>query len=139
MTTQILPGIKAIGWIDCDSLQKRVDLHSVCGMPVTILTDIHPIKFFGEASGECQTSKAGGAFEDSATLTFSTGSELPRNVPLGFVVTDVNGISYLIGSLESPRPMVECARRTGLPSGDTAGFSYVIKHTAIRSMIPCII
>ena len=138
-STQILPGIMAIGWVDCRHLPKRVDLSAICRVPVAILTDIHPIPFFDEPTCECQTKKDGGGYEDTATLKFLTGTELPRSATLGFVVTDVNGNSYLLGSLESPRPVVECEHRTGLPSGDSAGFSYEVKHVAIKSMVPCII
>ena len=45
-TTQILPGIKAIGWVDCRHLPRRVDLSAICGMTVAVLTDIHPIPFY---------------------------------------------------------------------------------------------
>ncbi len=138
-STQILPGIKAIGWLDCRHLPRRVDLSAICGMPVAILTDIHPIPFFDEPTCECKTKKDGGGYEDTATLKFLTDRKLPCGAAFGFVVTDVNDNSFLIGSLESPCPMVECEQRTGLPSGDAAGFSYEIKHVSIKSMVPCVI
>lgn len=138
-STQILPGIKAIGWLDCRHLPRRVDLSGICGMPVAILTDIHPIPFFDEPTCECKTKKDGGGYEDTATLKFLTDRKLPRGAAFGFVVTDVNDNSFLIGSLESPCPLVECEQRTGLPSGDAAGFSYEIKHVSIKSMVPCVI
>ena len=138
-STQILPGIKAIGWVDCRHLPRRVDLSAICGVPVPILTDIHPIPFFDEPTCECQTKKDGVGYEDTATLKFLTGSELPRSACLGFVVTDVNGNSYLLGSLEAPHPKVESEHRSGKPSGDPAGFYYEIKHVSIKSMVPCII
>lgn len=136
---QILPGIKTVGWIDCRHLPRRVDLSAICGMPVAILTDIHPIPFFDEPTCECKTKKDGAGYEDTATLKFLTDRKLPRSASLGFVVTDVNGNSYLLGSLEEPHPLVEYERRTGLPSGDAAGFLYEIKHVSIKSMVPCII
>ena len=138
-STQILPGIKAIGWLDCRALPRRVDLTGICGMPLPILTDIHPIPFFDEPTCECQTKKDGGGYEDTATLKFLTDRKLPRGAVLGFVVTDVNDNSFLIGSLETPRPTVECEQRTGIPSGDAAGYSYEIKHVSIKSMVPCLI
>lgn len=138
-TTQILPGIKSIGWIDCRALPRRVDLSAICGMTVAILTDIHPIDFFDEPTCECKTKKDGGGYEDTATLKFLTGSQLPLGAALGFIVTDVNDKSWLIGSLENPRPTVECEQRTGVPSGDPAGFQYEIKHVSIKSMVPCVI
>ena len=138
-STQILPGIKAIGWIDCRHLPRRVDLSAICGMTVTILTDIHPIPFFDEPTCECQTKKDGAGYEDTATLKFLTSKELPRSASLGFIVTDVNDNSYLLGSLEKPVPIVETTHRLGIPSGDAAGYAYEIKHVSIKSMVPCII
>ena len=138
-STQILTGIKAIGWLDCRALPKRVDLSAISGMPVAILTDIHPIPFFDEPTCECKTKKDGAGYEDTATLKFLTSQKLPRSASLGFVVTDVNGQSYLIGSLEAPQPQVECNQQTGIPSGDAAGYEYEIKHVSIRSMVPCVI
>ncbi len=108
-------------------------------MPVAILTDIHPIPFFDEPACECKTKKDGGGYEDTATLKFLTDRKLPRGAVLGFVVTDVNDKSFLIGSLEAPRPIIECEQRTGIPSGDAAGYAYEIKHVSIKSMVPCVI
>lgn len=136
-STQILPGIKSIGWIDCRHLPRRVDLSAICGMAVPILTDIHPIPFFDEPTCECKTKKDGAGYEDTATLKFLTDKKLPFGALLGFVVTDVNDNSFLIGSLEAPRPQVEYEQRTGIPSGDAAGYSYEIKHVSIKSMVPC--
>ena len=138
-TIQILPGIKAIGWVDCRHLPKRVDLSAICGMTVAVLTDIHPIPFFDEPTCECQHRKDGAGYQDTATLKFLTDKELPRSATLGFVVTDVNDKSFLIGSLEAPRPQVECHQLTSVPSGDAAGYSYEIKHVALKSMVPCVI
>ncbi len=138
-STQILPGVKAIGWVDCRHLPKRVDLAGICGMPVAILTTIHPVEFFDEPQCECQTKKDGAGYEDTATLKFLTGAELPRSTNLGFVVTDVNDKSYLIGSKERPVPIPEKTHRLGLPDGDAAGFLYEVKHISIKSMVPCLI
>ena len=136
---QILPGIKAIGWVDCRRLPANVALSAICGMQVVILTDIHPIAFFDEPTCECKTKKDGSGYEDTATLKFLTDKKLPSGPTLGLVVTDVNGKSYLIGSLESPHPTIECGRKTGIPSGDAAGYEYEIRHVAIKSMVPCVI
>lgn len=138
-TIQILPGIKAIGWVDCRLLPKRVDLSAICGMTIAVLTDIHPIPFFDEPTCECQHKKDSAGYQDTATLKFLTDKELPRSATLGFVVTDVNDKSFLIGSLEAPRPQVECHQLTSVPSGDAAGYSYEIKHVALKSMVPCVI
>lgn len=138
-STQILPGIKAIGWLDCRKLPRRVDLTGICRMPLPILTDIHWLDFFGDADCRCQSKKDGAGYEDSATLKFLASEKIPFGTMAGFVVTDVNDKSYLIGSLEEPRPQVEIERRIGSPSGDAAGFEYNVKHVALKSLIPCVV
>ena len=47
--TQILPGVKSIGWIDCTKLQPHVDLHGICESVIPILTAINVVEFFGKA------------------------------------------------------------------------------------------
>ncbi len=135
--TQILPGIKAIGWLDCRHLPRRVDLLGICVMPLPILTDIHPIAFFGEPDCRCQRKKSTAGYEDNATLKFLSTDDLPHDIPLGFVVTDVNEQTFLIGSREAPLPIVEREQRMGAPSTDAAGIQYEVKHVALRTLIPC--
>lgn len=137
-TTQILPGIIFIGWVDCRNLPCRVDLSAICRITVPVLTDVHPMDFFGEPECQRQTRKEGAGYEDTATLKFLSDTELPANGCVGFVITDANGISYLIGSREHPRPIVEMTRRTGSPSSDSAGILYDIKHVALRTPVQCI-
>lgn len=138
-TTQILPGIKAVGWVDCRHLPKRVDLHGICRSPVAVLTTITPVEFFDEPECRCKTEKEGGCSTDTATLKFHCAVLLPIHRRLGFVVTDVNGKSYLIGGCEPPFPSVKVEHFCGAPDGDGAGFYYEITHNAIKSMVECVI
>lgn len=134
---QILPGVKAIGWLDCSKLTPHVDLAGICGMSVAILTDVHPIHCFVEPQCECKSKKENGGYEDSASLKFITDKHLPEGVILGFVVTDANDCTYLIGSKERPVPVVTTERRIGKPDGEAAGWLYEVTHVAIKSLIPC--
>ena len=136
---QILPGIKFIGWVDCRNLPDRVALSAICNMQIAVLTTIHPIPFFDSPECECVTKKDGAGYEDTATLKFSTGKQLPNFNFFAFVVTDVNDRSFLIGSKEPPFAIVEVNHKAGTPSGEAAGYDYEITHVAIKSMVPCII
>lgn len=138
-TTQILPGVSAIGWVDCRHLPRRVDLMGICRQPFGIFTDITPIEFFDEPDCRCVTEKSGVGYSDTATLKFHCAELLPIHRPLGFVVTDIAGQSYLIGSLEHPHPTVKAELLCGDPDGDGAGYRYEIKHVSIKSMVPCFI
>ena len=137
-STQILPGIKFIGWVDSRHLPNRVDLSAICGMTVAVLTDIHEVAFFDTPECECVTKKDGAGYEDTASLKFSTGKRLPISDFLAFVITDVNDRSFLIGSKE--RPAIAAPKQsTGTPSNGAAGFEYEVTHVAIKSMAPCVI
>lgn len=138
-STQTLPGIKSIGWLDSDKLPDRVDLMGICRQVFGIFTDIHPLEFFDEPECSCKRTKEGGSYTETASLKFQCGSRLPECNRLGFVVTDISGQAYLIGSKEAPRPIVEVEHTTGSPGGDTASFHYEIKHTALKTLIPCIV
>lgn len=138
-TTQILPGVNFIGWLDSRHLTANVALAGICRMPIPILTTITPIDFFDEPQCECKTKKDSGGYEDTASLKFLCGEKLPDRLPLAFVVTDNNGRSFLIGSKEHPLAIVQPDERLGKPDGDNVGIFYEITHVAIKSLVPCII
>lgn len=134
---QILPGVKAISWVNCRKLPPHVDLHGITQNCVAILTDIHSIEFFGEPDCRCATEKECGNYKDTATLKFVCAIELPRTIPVGFVVTDIAGDSYLIGAKEKPYPQIKFNRVFGLADGVAAGYEYEITHIAIKSLVTC--
>ena len=136
---QILPGVKAVGWLDCNNLPNRVDLMGICRQNFGIFTNITAVEFFDEPECFCKREKSGGSYCETASLKFQCGQRLPEYIRLGFVVTDIAGQSYLIGSKEAPRPIVEVEQKAGSPSGDAASFYYEIKHTALKTLIPCTI
>ena len=136
---QILPGIKSIGWVECQRLPRRVDLNGICGIAVSVLADVHPLEFFGEPTCECKTVRDGAAQQDTVTLKFNSSQTIPHGAVPAFVVEDVNGKSWLIGSRECPRPVVEYEKISGTASGDSAGYAYEVRHTAIKSLVPCVV
>ena len=138
-TCQILPGIKNIYWVECSKLPPRIDLQAVGELPIALLTDLNEITFFGSSDCRCVTEKENNGWSQKATIRFRTGSELPFYNNLAFAVTDVNGISFIIGARERPFPVVKCEYNAGSPSGEPAGFTYEISHKAIRSLVPCLI
>jgi hypothetical protein len=136
---QLLPGIKFIGFVNCDKLQPDIAMRGICGMDVPILTEINAINFVGSPTCECTSEKVNGNRSDTATLKFTATEQLPINAHLGFVVTDSNGNSYVIGCREVPYPKVKLTSNLGKPDGDAAGYSYEVTHVQIKSLIPCII
>ena len=131
--------MRAIGWVDCDKLPRRVDLQGICGNVVAVLTEVTPIAFFGEPECRCKTERESGRITDTASLSFRTDAVLPLHRHIGFVVTDQNGKSWLIGAKEAPYPVVKLTIDFGTPEGDPACNIYDIEHTALKSLIECII
>lgn len=133
-SVQILPGVKTIGWINCDLLQRRVDLHGICQAKIPVLTAITPVPFFDKAECSCKRSRESGRQAATASLKFRCADLLPIHMPLGFVVTDQNGKTYLIGSCEHPQPVVKVEMGVGQCDGDSAGYEYEITHTALETL-----
>ena len=136
-TQQILPGIKAIGWVLCDKLIADIALRGIAGMAVPVLTDIHAVDFFGEPECACVTANDNGNRLDTATLKFASENILPLHSHIAFVVTDINGCSYIIGAKEAAFPVVKLTISFGTSDGDSAGFIYEITHSAIKSLVRC--
>lgn len=138
-TCQILPGVKNLYWVECSKLPPRIDLQALGDLPVALLADLNEIAFLGNADCRCVTEKENNGWRQKASIKFRTGDKLPFCNNVAFVVTDVNGISYLIGAKELPFPVVRFEYNGGTPSGDPAGFTYEISHEALRTMVKCLI
>lgn len=137
-TTQQLPGIKAIYCLDARRLQQNIALRYICGMNIIILAELTPVEFYGDPACKCETEFENAAMSQTATLEFKAVAQLPGNMPLAFVVTAVDGRSYLIGSRESPRAVAKCERVMAAPSGEASVCKYEVTHKATRTLIPCI-
>ena len=136
-TKQILPGIKAIGWVLCDKLIADIALRGIAGMAVPILTDIHMVDFFGEPECVCVTANDNGNRLDTATLKFASENILPLHSHIALVVTNINGCSYIIGAKEAAFPVIKRTISFGDTSNDRACTEYEITHSAIKSLVRC--
>lgn len=136
-TKQILPGIREIGWVRCNLLIADIALRGIAMMPVPVLTDIHTVAFFDEPTCECVSENDGGNRTDTAKLNFAAEDMLPIKEHIAFVVTAIDGSSYIIGAKEAPFPVVKLTISFGTSDGDSAGFVYEITHSAIKSLVPC--
>ena len=136
-TTQSLPGIKFIGYVPCNLLQREMMYKSLAGLPVGVFTDITPIAFCGVPTCEAVSTYNKNGRVEQTSLRFKTTCDLPATRHIAFVVTDCNNQSYVIGQHEKPRPIVKVTRNTGTPDGDPAVCSVEVTLYAQRSLIPC--
>ena len=136
---QSLPGIKFVGYVDCDKLQREMMYKSLAGIPVGVFTDITPIAFCGVPTCDAVANYNSNGRVEQTTLKFKTLDVLPTTRHIAFVVTDCNGKSYIIGQHEKPRPIVKVTKNTGTPDGDPSVLSVEVTFTAEKSLIHCII
>ena len=135
--TQSLPGIKFIGYVLADNLQREMMNKHLANLPVGIFTDITPIAFCGVPTCEAVSTYNNNDRIEQTTLRFKTLDDLPTYRHVAYVVTDCNNQSYIIGQREKPRPIVKITRDTGTPNGDPAVASVEITLYAQKSLIPC--
>lgn len=135
--TQSLPGIKFIGHVPADNLQREIMNKHLAGLPVGIFTDIAPVAFCGVPTCEAVSTYNNNGRIEQVTLRFKTLDTLPLNRHIAYIVTDCNGQSYIIGQREKPRPIVKITRDTGTPNGDPAVCSVEVTLYAQKSLIPC--
>ena len=135
--TQSLPGIKFIGYVLADNLQREMMNKHLANLPVGIFTDITPIAFCGVPTCEAVSTYNNNGRIEQTTLRFKTLDELPTSRHIAFVVMDCNNQSYVIGQREKPRPIVNIIQNTGTPNGDPAVLSVEVTLYAQKSLIPC--
>lgn len=134
---QLLPGIRAIAWIDCNNIIPGVALWAAAGATIPVLTDFNAVEFVGEPECKLQREFENNGAVETATLKFNSTQMLPQSGNIGFIVTDQQGRSLLIGAKESPHPIVKVTATAGKPDGDAAGFTYEITHKALKTLVEC--
>ena len=134
-----LPGIAQIGYVECEKLQPNIVLKHSSGTPVGIFAEITDIGFFGQPTCEAVEEYDSNGRRVVTSLKFVTNDNIPTYKHLAFVITDVSGTSYIIGSRERPYPVIKSYTSSGSPSGESKANSYEVRWTAIASPIPCAI
>ena len=134
---QSLPGIKFIGYVPSENLQREMMYKHLAGVPVGVFTDIVPLNFVGVPTCEAVSNYGNNGRVEQTTLRFKTLDSLPTTRHVAYVVTDCNGQSYIIGQREKPRPIVKITRNTGIPDGDPSVCTVEITLYAQKSLIPC--
>lgn len=138
-SNQSLPGIKFIGFVLAERLQREIMLKHLAGLAVGVFTDVTPITFVGVPTCEAVSSYNNNGRLEQTTLRFNTLDDLPTNRHVAFVVTDCNNQSYVIGQNEKPRPIVKVTQNTGMPNDDPAVLSVEVTLYAQKSLIPCVV
>lgn len=140
MTPQSLPGVRRIYATPCSSLSPGLMLTGLAGgAAVLFRPDLVEIPFTGQPAFRREGGTVHGARAYTTTLEFRSAVQIPDYAPMAYVVEQVNGKVWLIGSREPNYPVMEFVDNAGAPAGDPAIRSYTVKHTDIFSGIPVIL
>lgn len=134
---QSLPGIKFVGIVPAENIQRQIMYKHLAGITVGIFTDITPISFIGVPTCTATSTYNNNGRLEQTILRFCTLEEVPTNKNIAFVVTDCNDKSYIIGQHEKPRPIVKITQNTGTPDSDPSVLEVEVNLYAQKSLIPC--
>ena len=134
-----LPGIKKIYSVETTSLPLQLEAKSLVGIPITISSTLNELQFFGEPNCTVKQENEQNMQVEEATLEFATTDKLNTDLPLAFLVQDVNDTYYLIGTQEPPFPIITQERETSTPSSGSTCWNIKVTHLAQRALIKCII
>lgn len=132
-----LPGIKSIEYLNACKLSSNIVLQAVAGIVPYVYLPRTPLVLHGESTCEVERTNEGNGTQETLTLQFQTGTVLPEDYPLAFVITDVNGNTYLAGQREQPFPLIDCKQIFGNPAADRHTLQVEVKFSALRALFPC--
>ena len=134
------PGVRRIYALPCASLPPNLMLTAICGGSCAMFRrSLTPVPFAGKPSFTREGSLLKGSRAQKTVLEFRSDYIVPEGVRMAFVVEQVNGNVWLVGSREPNYPVIEYTDSAGDPAGDPAVRTYRITHTDIRSGIPVIL
>ena len=138
LNTPRLPGITRIAYLPCESLPMDITLRAMSGIPIAIATDATHIKKIGTAVCETDQQFDFNSQIEKVTLSFSTNDEIPTYMDLAFMITDVRGYSYVIGTRESPFPVIKRTDTTASPGGSPSVNSYEVTFSSKKALVKVI-
>lgn len=139
-TVTPLPGVSHIGVLSAAQLPAAVQFMAMAGQWVPVLADIRWLDFQGAPTCVNRTERVGAGTRQSCTLNFrSLESMTDIPAPRAYIAVTPAGRAYLIGCREQPEVVETVTQQTGTPGGEAAGLVYEITHTAVRTMVPCLI
>ena len=138
MNTPRLPGITRIAYLPCERLPMDITLRAMSGIPVAIATDATNIEKIGNAVCETEQLFDFNSQIEKVTLSFTTNDEFPTYMDLAFIITDVRGNFFVIGTRERPFPVIKRNDTTASPGSSPSVNSYEVTFSAKKALVKVI-
>ena len=135
-TKQSLPGIIAISDLECSALPKNIEMKSLAGIPVAIYESMTSVCFSGNPTCITESEYDNHAQSEKTTLSLQSVTVLPIRRQLSFIVTDVQGQSFIIGHHEAPFPTIKSTGSLGTPSEEKSGYTYEVTLIGRKTLVP---
>lgn len=135
--TTTLPGIRDIFFVDSSLLDPSMEYRDEVGIPISVNTDVTRVRFFGNPSCESIRMRTNGGYTEKTTLKFNSDAVLPEFKHLAFIVRDMKGRFYCIGTRERPYTVVKRTRSITAPSSEPTVFTYTVTRNSVRSFLEC--
>ena len=134
--TSRLPGISRIEFLKAEALTPHIMMRAVAKVPVGIFARLSSVPFDKRnALCEAETEVDNNATLETATLTFRSSAVLPTG-RLCFIVSLVNGQRFLMGTRETPFPLIKWKFESGLPDADPNTNTYTISYSNRVALVP---
>lgn len=131
-----MPGISEVWVMDADDIQSGVVQAHIAGLDVTVLARKRELMAFGDASCEVETSWENNAQKEKATLQFTTTSVVIPRKAMAWLIKDVTGQWWLMGSKERPWPTTTVGRNLGSPGDEKAARRVKATLESLVALIP---
>lgn len=131
-----MPGIAEIWMADTNDLQKEIMQGHIVGLDIMIAVKKQRVVTFEDAECEVETTWENNAQTEKASLQFSTTSIINTGKSLAWLIKDVSGQWWLMGSHEQPWPKTTISRNLGKPGGEKAARTVKVTLNSLVALIP---
>ena len=139
-----LPGIKKIYRVKHVALPEYVVERAVAKLRIFLTgTDrkggnYTSVPFTGMPLVDVKQNWVNNSMVEQVTLTFRSLYEADVDTSTAWLIEDVNGDHWLIGAKEPLYPATAVSLTTGEPGGNPAVYSYEVKWTAKKALLPVV-
>lgn len=139
--TSSLPGIRAIFTLPASKISPLVAKMKIATLPTSIAGPLQRIPFTGTPLLTVERKPSNNGTLETAELTFTVrrGDFSVPEVPTAFIVVDIMGYPWLIGTHEEPYPAVTVQDSFGSPSGDSNVMQVKVTYEAEKALIDTVI
>lgn len=135
---QLLPGIIKIQAVKAAQLPADISLRHQVGLPLTIVGDFAGTPILGTSTGTLTSKYDHNYYVQTAEIAIRTTERLRFSDRMAFVITTVNGNSFLLGTKEPPYPILLEGATFGKPDEESSCYDYTLSYVSPQALRECV-